>query len=80
VMLYEMIASQFPFEGTSIVSMLASISRGEPRPLTECVPDVPADVANLVMRMLARDKADRPDSCEAIADEIAAIETRLATA
>ncbi|NBP80081.1 hypothetical protein EBU58_05060, partial [bacterium] len=80
VMLYEMIASQFPFEGTSIVSMLASISRGEPRSLTECVPDVPADVANLVMRMLARDKADRPDSCEAIADEIAAIETRLATA
>lgn len=80
VMLYEMIANQFPFEGTSIVSMLASISRGEPRSLTECVPDVPADVANLVMRMLARDKADRPDSCEAIADEIAAIETRLATA
>ena len=77
VILYEMIAGQFPFEGDSIVTILTSIARGEPTPLTDCVPDVPADVARLVMRMMAREKADRPASCEAIAKEIAAIETRL---
>ena len=78
VMLYEMLAGQFPFEGTSIVAMLASISRGEPKPLTACVPDIPADVADMVMRMMAREKADRPASCEQIAQEIVAIERRLA--
>jgi Serine/threonine protein kinase len=80
VMLYEMLAGQFPFEGSSIVSMLASISRGEPRPLTDCVPDMPAAVADLVMRMMAREKADRPASCEAIVQEITAIEAGLTTA
>ena len=79
VMLYEMLAWQFPFEGTSIVSMLASISRGEPKPLTACVPYIPAEVADVVMRMMAREKADRPASCEQITQEIVAIENRLAS-
>ncbi len=79
VMLYEMLAGQFPFEGTSIVSMLASIARGEPKPLTACVPDIPAEVASVVMRMMAREKADRPASCEQIAQQIAELESRLAS-
>lgn len=77
VILYEMLAGQFPFEGTSILTMLTAISRGDPKPLTQCAPDVPEDVAQLVMRMIAREKENRPESCEAIAKEIAAIETRL---
>lgn len=80
VMLYEMLAGQFPFEGSSIVSMLVSISRGEPKPLTACVPDIHTAVADLVMRMMAREKAERPASCEAIVQEIKAIEAELATA
>lgn len=78
VMLYELLSGQFPFEGTSIVSMLASISRGEPKQLSEAVADVPRDVADLVMQMLAREQAERPASCAEIAKRITAIEAALA--
>jgi tRNA A-37 threonylcarbamoyl transferase component Bud32/predicted hydrocarbon binding protein len=77
VLLYEMLSGEFPFEGTSIVSMLASISQGNPQPLSERLPELPTDVATLVMQMIAREKAGRPASCEAIAQKIAAIEATL---
>lgn len=78
VMLYELLSGRLPFEGTSIVSMLAAISHGTPTPLADSAPDVPDEVAELVMQMMARDKADRPASCEEIAHRIRGIEARLA--
>lgn len=78
VMLYELLSGQLPFEGTSIVSMLASIARGEPRPLSATAVDVPDDVADLVMQMMSREKADRPASCAEIAERITSIEADLA--
>ncbi len=80
VLLYEMLTGAFPFDGTSIVSMLASISQGKPRPLAERLPEIPTNVATLVMQMIAWEKADRPESCEAVAQQIAAIEASLGSA
>jgi len=78
VMLYELLADRLPFTGTSMMAMLAAIARGAPQPLRSVAPDVPADVANLVMRLIAHAPADRPATARAVADEIAAIELRLA--
>ena len=78
VMLYELLARKLPFEGTSLVSMLAAISRGRPRPLGEAAPDVPPDVAALVMRLIAHDPADRPADAATVATEIEVIEQHLA--
>ena len=77
VMLYEALADRLPFEGTSMMAMLAAISRGSPVDLASVAPDVPADVSALVMRLIAHSPADRPASAEAVADELAAIERRL---
>jgi len=77
VMLYELLAGRLPFEGTSLVAMLAAISRGHPRPLGDTAPAVPADVAALVMGLLAHSPGDRPADAATVATAIEAIERRL---
>jgi tRNA A-37 threonylcarbamoyl transferase component Bud32/predicted hydrocarbon binding protein len=80
VILYELLADRLPFTGTSMMAMLASISRGSPPPLASVAPGVPDDVSDLVMRLIAHEPADRPASAEAVTAEIAAIEKRLGNA
>ncbi len=80
VILYELLAGRLPFEGPSMVAMLAAISRGQPLPLAEAAPQVPAAVTSLVMRLIAHDKADRPADAQAVAAEIAALERTLPAA
>ena len=79
VMLYELLADRLPFAGTSMMAMLASIAQGSPTPLRTVAPDVPEDVSNLVMRMIAHDPADRPATARSVADAIASIERRLSS-
>jgi serine/threonine protein kinase len=74
VILYELLSNRLPFEGKSVVSVLASISRGNPPQLRDIAPDVPEAVCNLVMRMIAHDKKDRPKTAADVADELAALE------
>jgi predicted hydrocarbon binding protein/predicted Ser/Thr protein kinase len=78
VILYELCSGRLPFEGTSVVSMLAAIGGGRPRPLAEAAPHVPAAVADLVMRLIAHDPAARPPTATAVVTEIAALEPDLA--
>jgi serine/threonine-protein kinase len=73
VILYELLSNRLPFEGKSMVSVLASISRGNPPQLRDIAPDVPEAVCNLVMRMMAHDKKDRPKTAADVADELAVL-------
>lgn len=74
VILYELLSNRLPFEGKSMVSVLAAISRGQPPKLCDIAPDVPEAVCNLVMRMIAHDRNDRPKTAADVADELAALE------
>ena len=78
VMLYELLAGRLPFEGHSMVSMLASIARGMPTPLETVAPTVPRPVCDLVMRLLAHRKEDRPADATSVAAEIMRLERRFA--
>jgi serine/threonine protein kinase len=79
VILYELLSGRLPFDGQSVVAMLASISRGEPLPLQEAAPDVPAAVTAFVMRLIAHDKHRRPADAQAVAAALAALERSLPT-
>jgi hypothetical protein len=76
VILYELLAGRLPFEGRSLVAILAAISRGHPTPLAEAAPDVPEEVSRLVMRLLAQARSDRPSAREVV-EAIRAIERGL---
>ena len=56
---YEMLAGRRPFAGTSDVGLLTAILRDDPVPLRQVRPEVPAEVASIVARALAKDPAAR---------------------
>lgn len=76
VMLYELLAGRLPYRGDSMVAMLAAIARGKPVPLTEAA-EVPAEVGDLVMRLMAHRREDRPADARTVAAEMAALERRF---
>lgn len=77
IILYEMLSGELPFAGESLVKTLMAIARGGATPVREIAPDVPQAVSDLVMRLIAHDKADRPASAAAVADTIATLEQSL---
>jgi len=78
VMLYELLAGRLPFRGTSLVSMLTSIAKGTPVPLAEAAPQVPPEVCDLVMRLMAHHQEDRPATAAAVATELGRLERTFA--
>ncbi len=78
VILYEMLARRLPFEGRTVATVLTAIAKGNPAPLHETAPHVPPEVSDLVMRLIAHDKADRPADARAVAEQLAALEKKFA--
>jgi tRNA A-37 threonylcarbamoyl transferase component Bud32 len=77
VILYELLAGRLPFEGASVVAMLAAVGRGAPTPLAEAAPDLPPAVCELVMQLIAHDKALRPVDADVVAAELADLQRRF---
>lgn len=77
VILYEQLAGRLPFEGNSLVAILAAISRGEPADIRSIAPDVPEPLARLVMRLIAHDRSLRPADAVTVTFELSAIERDL---
>ncbi len=63
VLLYELLAGQPPFSGAA-GEVLAMHIYEQPRPLRELAPQVSEDICNLVHRLLAKKKEDRPSMAE----------------
>jgi serine/threonine protein kinase len=76
-MLYEMLAGRLPFDGNSMVAMLASIARGSPLPLPKAAPATPPEVCDLVMQLMAHRKEDRPADARSVAAELGRLERRF---
>ncbi|MDP3274442.1 MAG: serine/threonine-protein kinase [Deltaproteobacteria bacterium] len=66
VMLYEALSGQIPHRSASIHAVLRARLTEAPVPLQQLVPEVPAPVAELIMRLLALDPEDRPPSTDAV--------------
>lgn len=57
--LYHALAGEVPFPAGSIIETLAAHLERDPEPLGEIRDDVPAELAEVVCRMMAKDPADR---------------------
>ena len=69
IVLYEMLAGQRPFRGERAQTVIYAILNERPQPLREIRPEVPAEVARIVDRLLAKPRAARYASVEeALAD------------
>ena len=62
IVFYEMLTGQRPFGGANAVSIVASILRDTPCPVSELQPAIPRELARLVHRCLAKNPVDRYQS------------------
>ncbi|MDQ7030118.1 MAG: protein kinase, partial [Ardenticatenia bacterium] len=67
LILYTMLTGQPPFNARRPKSLIKAIVEQTPRPLSEVRPEVPAELNDLVMAMVAKAPDDRPTDEEVIA-------------
>jgi hypothetical protein len=76
-MLYELLSGVLPFTADGdVMSLLFKHAYEAPHPLLEVAPDVPAEVAEVVMRGLATDPGERHATAEAFGVALAEAGTR----
>ncbi|MBM4092140.1 MAG: serine/threonine protein kinase [Planctomycetes bacterium] len=64
---YYLLSGRPPFQGNLPIKILIAHAHQDPAPLVELVPDVPPDLAGVVMRCLAKAPEDRYPSAAALA-------------
>jgi len=62
VVLYEMCTGRLPLQASTVAGQLVAILAHKPTPIRELNPDIPAPLANLIHRLLAKESRDRPSS------------------
>lgn len=70
---YEMLGGTTPFDAKSPQALLAAHVTVAPRPLSNLRSDVPPALTAVIMRCLAKDPADRPQTAAELAVELRAI-------
>lgn len=71
VILYEVLAGRRPIDGDNLGQVLKHMMDEDVVPLVRLMPDTPPDVVDLVRRMLARDRKERPADLHEVADTLA---------
>jgi len=74
--LYEMLAGQAPFTGPTVESVIHQHLTAEPRAITQIRPAVPAEVAGVLQRVLAKNPADRFSPAAQFAEALGAAPQR----
>jgi len=69
--IYEMAAGRPPFKGNSPFAVLKQITDGPARPVKELNADIPAWLATLIQKLLAKRPDERPISAQIVAEEFA---------
>ncbi|HZZ78224.1 MAG TPA: family 16 glycoside hydrolase [Gemmataceae bacterium] len=71
--LYRMTTGQAPFRGTDVVSTLVAVATETPKAPRAIEPSVPRALSDLIVQLLAKDPAQRPESAQAVAEKLDAI-------
>jgi serine/threonine protein kinase len=75
--LYRLSTGQLPFQGRSIMAVLSSLASKAPAPPRQLNPGLPEALEALVLRLLAKDPAERPASADEVVAAIRSIERQL---
>ena len=70
VMLYEMATGRRPFTGDTSISIISSIIKDTPRPITDVNPSLPRDLGRIVRRALAKDPERRYQSAKDLRNDL----------
>jgi serine/threonine-protein kinase len=70
IVLFEMLSGRMPFEDASPLRLMLDVVQADAPDIRELVPAVDEDVASLLGRMLAKDPADRYQSCAELNEDL----------
>jgi serine/threonine-protein kinase len=76
VVLYECLTGNTPFTADSPITLITKVLEERPRSPRDVNPDVPAQLAELVLRALDKDRARRPQTATEFHDALESIETQ----
>ena len=76
--LYQLCTGATPFAADDAMAMLMALATETPKPVREVNPDVPAELSDLVMRLLAKNPAERPQTAGEVIQAIHGLEGRAA--
>ena len=79
VMLYELATGRRPFRGDSSMSVIASILRDSPAPVTERRPHLPRELSRIVKRALAKDPEQRYQTAKDLRNDLKTLQDDLAS-
>ncbi len=71
--LYELLAGRPVFDGDSPLTVIQQILSQEPPPLDKVQPNVPRDLATIVMKCLNKDRTDRYSSARDLAQDLRSV-------
>jgi serine/threonine protein kinase len=74
--LYRMCTGELPFKGKDVTATLLALVQDKPQPPREINRAVTAQLSDLIMRLLAKDRKNRPGSAREVAAALAVMETR----
>jgi serine/threonine-protein kinase len=74
VVLYECLTARRPVESDSVVTLIARLLAEDPVPPSAVNPAVPAELSEIVMQLLARDRDHRPPSAVVLHEMLAGVE------
>lgn len=74
VILYEMATGVRPYQGDSFGALAVALATDTPQPVSLRAPEVPAVFSQFVQQLLSSNVEDRPESMQAVIDEIRRIE------
>ena len=74
VVLYRLCTAKMPFRGQTTMAVLSALAIDKPQPVQELAADVPPALADLIMKLLAKNPVDRPATATDIVAAIEAIE------
>jgi serine/threonine protein kinase len=72
--LYEVFTGELPFKGQNPMDQLTALAFTDPTSPARLNPDLPPDLADLVMQLLAKDPTERPDSAQEVVERLQVIE------
>ncbi len=74
IVLYECLTGGLPFEAASPISLIAKVLNSVPPAPVEKAPGIPLPLSSLVMRLIAKDAADRPQTAVELGEILSRLE------
>ena len=73
VVLYRLCTGRLPFPQEDLFSLMTALATQQPPQVRDLAPETPAPLAELVMRLLAKNPAERPASAQVVAEVLQTI-------